>query len=113
MSKLIDSFPEELRKQVTTPVSSRKNRKSNKINKLDQKRQYAFPKIKKLPLETKRNVLSALNHFDNVSKVSEEDKKTAYKKIIKAAESFEICTMGFIDKYKDKYYLEHKEIKEV
>jgi len=110
MPKLFESFPEDLKKLA---AAAKKSKNSNKIKKLNISKTYAFPKVRKLPLETRRNVLSAINHFDNVTKISEQDKQLAYEKIIKAAESFGICTMGFIDKYKDKYYLEHNKIKEV
>lgn len=106
MSKLYDVFPDELRKLTSDSKPNKKKKVSNTNHYRNTKKQsnvtYAFPKVKKLPLETKRNILSAMNHFENVKKVNNEDKKLAYKKIIKAAESFEICTMGFIDKYKDK-----------
>jgi len=97
MTKLFEAFPQELKEEV---VSFRltKKKKGKNTRKLSKKR-YAFEKIKKLPLESERNVISAMNHFANVKGASEEERAQAYEKIIKVAELFKICTMGFREKY--------------
>lgn len=62
---------------------------------------FAFESVKKLPLVSKRNVLSALNHFFNVKDVSDLDREVAFKKIVDKAKHYEICTMGFSKQYED------------
>jgi len=107
MSKLFDSFPHEL-KETVFEFRAEQLKKGNKFKRLSKNKiqQYAYSGVHKLPLDTKRQVLSAINHFDNVKKISEDDKYAAFKKIIKAAETFGICTMGFREKYA-KYQSEH------
>jgi hypothetical protein len=106
MAKLFDVFPDALKQQVAEHRMSqiKKRKKYNDLRKKKPGREkvYAFRRVKKLPLETKRNVLSAMTHFANVKNVSEAEKVSAFKKIIKSAKRFEICTMGFIEKY-DEY----------
>lgn len=103
--RFFDIFPEELKKKVTSDRLDEKN--YNNINKVEDKNiNYAFIRLKKLPLMSKRNVLSAMTHFNNIARVTEEEKSEAYLKIIKAAESFQICTIVFSDKYK-KYQFNH------
>jgi len=87
--KLFEIFPEDLKKQVSKPT------KVVKV-KLD----FAFPKIKKLPLMSKRNILSAMQHFFNVKGVTDQERVEAYKKILEKAEVFKICTMGFSEQCK-------------
>lgn len=98
MVKLFEYFPKELK--TTALKLFNKKREVNSI-------EFAFPRVKKLPLETKRNVLSAITHFFNVKNVNSGDMEEAYKKILKKAELFEICTMVFISKYES--YLSSRE----
>lgn len=103
MVKLFEVFPDQLKQQVVE-ARIEKSKKRSKNKTLNSKRKnsgklYAFSRIKKLPLESKRNVLSALNHFWNVKNVTDPERAQAFKKIVKYAKQFEICTMGFREKY--------------
>lgn len=86
----MDCFPEELKRQVSENITE------NSI-----KLEYAFPRLKKLPLNSKRNLISAINHFFNVKGTTLPEKREAYKKILNKAKVFEICTMGFIEQCKN------------
>jgi hypothetical protein len=105
MVRLFEYFPKELKTNVLQAKALELLNKRGK--KGENKVEFAFPRVKKLPLETKRNVLSAMTHFFNVKNVNSEDMGIAYKKIIKKAELFEICTMVFISKYEN--YLSSRE----
>lgn len=96
MVKLKDFFPEELKHPIKKEKIS-----SNNVKKLQEKDniEYAFPTVHKLPLQTKRNVLSAFSQFLNVKNVTEVDRAEAFKKIIKKAELFDVCTMVFNKQY--------------
>ena len=87
--KLFEVFPETLKKQVTKGSSS-------KVEQLD----FAFVRVKKLPLMSRRNILSAMQHFFNVKGVTDQERVLAYKKIVESAEKLKICTMGFIEQCK-------------
>jgi len=90
---LKDFFPEQL-----NSLLSNKNNGLSESFELKPK-EYAFEKIKKLPLTTYKNVRSAMAHFYNVKNVTEEDRKVAFKKIFNKAEYFKICTIEFLSKY--------------
>lgn len=94
MQKLSDFFPKELNKLVEKNFN-----KSIELKNID----YAFLKQRKLPLESKRNILSAIEHFFNVKNTSIEDKVLAYQKILKKAEIYNICTIDFIEQCKDLF----------
>jgi hypothetical protein len=51
---------------------------------------YAFPNESKEPLEDASHVRNAIARFDQVKGVSEEERKTAFSKIQKAAKKFDI-----------------------
>jgi len=117
MVKLFESFPQELKdkvqdKDLKAKPSSTEEKVSNykKLNKKKIKiaKEYAFTNLKKLPLDGKRQVLSAMEHLLKVKKVSEQEIEEAYKKILKVAESYEICTMGFNSKFEQ--YLSKKSL---
>lgn len=91
MQKLGDFFPRELNKVV-----SKNTNNSNELLNID----YAYLRLKKLPLETKRNTISAIEHFFNVKNTTIEDKTVAYQKILKKAEMYNICTIEFIEQCK-------------
>jgi hypothetical protein len=91
--KLLDLFPEELKKQVSREVSGIKKERVKDID-------YAFSRARKLPLISQRNILSAMTHFYNVKNVTDAERIDAYKKILERAEIFKICTMGFIEQCK-------------
>jgi len=103
MTKLFDLFPIELQDQVMqsklTGFKSNKPNKPNKSKNLSPNQTYAFARLRKLPLESDRQILSALNHFGNVASCSEDEKKEAFYKILSHADKFKICTMGFKTKY--------------
>lgn len=106
MSTLFDVFPAELKEKIIEQRIAERKFKSKKQLKPDTTlKNYAFQRIKKLPLENQRNVLSALTHFFNVKGVTLEDRQEAYKKVILKAEQYEICTMGFIEQFEQ--YLEN------
>lgn len=106
MNKLFDYFPQNLKESVveyrisTTKAINRKNTVTPTVT-----TDFAFPKVKKLPLESKKNILSAITHFFNVKGVSTEDRASAYKKIIQKAGIYEICTIVFVKQY--EAYLEN------
>ena len=91
--KLLEFFPSELKKQLS---------KRQEFGRKDsiKEEDFAFPKVRKLPLVSHRNILSAMTHFFNVKGVNAEDRKEAYKKIIERSGAFKICTMGFIERCK-------------
>lgn len=107
MTKFFDLFPQELKDEVIDYRlrGMKKRRKANKrgaplkTETQPKSTNFAFPRLRKLPLDTHRQVLSALNHFPNVAGPTEEERGEAFKKIIEKASSFEICTMGFRTKY--------------
>jgi hypothetical protein len=93
MSKLFDLFPQELKDQVVKHRLEGTGFAS---------KDYAFQRVRKLPLLTPRNVQSAMTHMLNVKGVSCEEISEAFKKIIEKAVEFKICTMGFEREY-DQY----------
>ena len=105
-NKLFEIFPEELK--VLMVEKKLATIKENK-EKANVSIEFAFDRAKKLPLETRRNVLSALNHFFNVKNVTKEEKEIAYKKVIKKAEFFKLCTMAISKQY-ESYVLSSNSI---
>ena len=107
MTKLFDAFPSELKKEVSKSNSRRGTRKTKKVNKskkipTNKSRpadSYAFEVAKKLPLDDERQVKSAMEHLLDVKRATDDDRLSAYKKILKYAESYGICTMGFNSKF--------------
>lgn len=95
MIKLYDVFPPELKERILQNKIDDIRSRANKSPKKPENLEYAFPRLKKLPLETKRNVQSAMTHFPNVKGGTEEEKTEAVKKIIKKAEEYQLCTMVF------------------
>lgn len=91
MVKLFDYFPRELKEKII----------EDKINKIktSSNKDFSFTRVKKLPLDSKRQVLSAINHFFNVKGVTDLELDEAYKKIIQKANFFEICTIAFSKQY--------------
>lgn len=109
MTKLFDLFPQELKDQVVD-YTIKQQKSSKKLptrptrpNKINSKSvisiDFAYPRVKKLPLTTERQVKSAINHFYNVAKVTEDERSEAFKKILCKAELFKICTIVLKDKY--------------
>jgi len=113
MVKLFDTFPDELKEQVNNYRTKqfKKNKKSNKDRTLSKKQSnsvatYAYDSVKKLPLDNERQTSSAIKHFLDVKRVTDEDRRVAHKKILKAADRYGICTMGFNSKF--ELYLSQK-----
>lgn len=115
-TKLFEVFPLELQKVVVDKYikdSKEKHSKdkgkdkdksfkkvlgsNSKIKKTIKKevKEYAFNKSKKLPLDTKNQVLSAIKFFWKVKNVDQYEKEEGFHKIVKKCEIFSICTMGF------------------
>ena len=101
MLKLRDFFPAELRKEINRLEPLSPPSPSKKFNKLDnQDVDYAFTRLRKLPLGSVRQVNSALFDFDKIKGASEEEISQACNKIIKKATELEISTIAFVEKYK-------------
>ena len=64
---------------------------------------FAFPKQRKMPLDSCGRVRNAMARFSQVQGVSESEKRTAYRKIIRAANKCGIDASGFKDKYGGRY----------
>jgi len=64
---------------------------------------FAFPKQRKMPLDTCNRVRAAMSRFNQVQGVSDAERRTAYRKIIRAANKCGIDSTGFKDKYSKKY----------
>lgn len=106
MEKLFDCFPQELKQQVLEyriakngtgkrrGIQSRTNKHETLKTEL-----YAFERLKKLPLVTERNLLSALNHFFNVKGATPEEMVLAFEKVCSKAKECNVCTMGFIKQF--------------
>jgi hypothetical protein len=108
IAQLKDFFPEQLVKLCNENEKLDKKSNSFHTKKITQKNvknqvvntiEYAYSGVRKLPLETYRNILSAITHFNNVKNVSEEERKEAFKKILVKAIQFKICTIEFVKKY--------------
>jgi len=77
--KLGDLFPEDLKK-ANVP-------------------EFAFIIKKKLPLQSKRQVFSAIKDFFNIKNTSPEETSQAFKKILYKADVYQICTIAFSKRY--------------
>ena len=64
---------------------------------------FAFPKQRKFPLNDATHVRSAMSYFGSVKDVSESEKRTAYRKILRAAKKFGIDASGFRERWGKKY----------
>lgn len=106
MTKMFDIFPQELKERVVeSRLEKIKQTRLTSLKGKDNLKDFAFPRVRKLPLETKRNVLSAITHFLNVKGVNPDEISEAFKKIIQKAKTFEICTIVFVKQY--EAYLEN------
>lgn len=104
MDKLFDLFPVELQEEVIAyrlkKVSDKPENKPNSNNKLAKSDVvYAFSRLKKLPLDTERNLKSAMAQLWNVKNATDADRAEAVEKIINLAKCFNVCTMGFLERY--------------
>jgi hypothetical protein len=64
---------------------------------------FAFPKQRKMPLNDASHVRSAAARFNQVKGVSESEKRTAYRKILRAGKKFSVDLTGFREKFGPKY----------
>lgn len=64
---------------------------------------FAFPKSRKMPLNDAPHVRNAMARFGQVKNVKESERRTAYRKILRAAKKFGIDASGFRKKYGPKY----------
>jgi hypothetical protein len=64
---------------------------------------FAFPKQRKMPINDASHVRSAMSRFGQVKGVSTAEKRTAYRKILRAAKKFGIDASGFQKKYGGRY----------
>lgn len=109
MVKFFEHFPQELKQEVVEYrkaqyKKTQKSQKPNKSSKLEHNpskkvSNFAFSKAKKLPLDTERQVKSAISDFDKVKGVSLEEQRDAYKKIINSANVYSICTIVLSSKF--------------
>ena len=53
-------------------------------------RQYAFPEQRKEPLEDATHVRNAIARFDQVKDVTDAERDAAWKRIVAAAEKFDV-----------------------
>ncbi|RKZ85452.1 MAG: hypothetical protein DRQ39_07130 [Gammaproteobacteria bacterium] len=124
--RLFDQFPLELKQEVVEYRRSNKSnspehktrsgKNSNNNSKLKKKKdelkvEFAFPKSKKLPLSSERQVKSAINDLDKVKGHTDEETLQAYKKIINAANRYSICTMVLDSKFEHCLNPDSKELK--
>ena len=65
--------------------------------------QFAYPKQRKMPIHDASHVRSAMSRFNQVTGVSDSEKRTAYRKILSAAKKFGIDASGFREKFGPKY----------
>jgi hypothetical protein len=64
---------------------------------------FAFPKQRKMPINDESHVRSAMSRFGQVKDVTDAERRTAYRKILRAAKKFGIDASGFRDKYGGRY----------
>ena len=62
---------------------------ADRRNDLD-KREFAFPRQRKEPLEDARHVRNAIARFDQVEGVTDEERDEAWKRIKAAAKKFDV-----------------------
>lgn len=92
MTKLFDVFPEALKAQTLTKTVQK-----------PQKIEYAFDSIKKLPINSKDQVKSAIQAFFTIKVNNNQEVETAFKKIIAKANIFNICTIIFNKQYHENF----------
>jgi hypothetical protein len=64
---------------------------------------FAYPKQRKMPLNDASHVRSAMSRFGQVKDVTDSERRTAYRKVLRAAKKFGIDATGFKKKYGPKY----------
>lgn len=93
---------EDLVRRVERVLEQAASITTKKRNKLRDET-FAFPKQRKMPLDNCGRVRNAMARFNQVKGVSESEKRTAYRKIIRAANKCGIDSTGFKGKYGPKY----------
>ena len=107
MNRLFDCFPQELKERVVEHRIAQIRSSKKEID-------YAFPRARKLPLETQRNVLSAITHLFHVKGVSPAEVEVGYKKIVDKASTMGLCTIELFkqyEQYKTNNALESQKVK--
>lgn len=64
---------------------------------------FAFPKQRKMPIDSCNRVRAAMSRFNQVEGVSAAERRTAYRKIIRAANRCGIDSSGFRDKFGKRF----------
>lgn len=63
---------------------------------------FAFPRLKKLPLDTCGRVQNAMSRFNQTHGMKPAEKRTAFNKIVRAARTCGIDPSGFVKKFGGK-----------
>ena len=92
--ELIDSLKQRIEEAAPLTTKKRNELKDS---------QFAFPKQRKMPLDSCDRVRNAAARFNQVKGVSESEKRTAYRKIIRAGNKCGIDFTDFKDKFGPKY----------
>jgi len=82
--------------EKAAPITTKKRNKLKDVT-------FAFPKQRKMPLDTCNRVRNAMSRFSQVTGVSDAERRTAYRKILRAAKKCGIDSTGFKDKYGPKF----------
>lgn len=82
--------------ETAAPITTKKR------NRL-QDQTFAFPKQRKMPLDSPGRVRNAMARFNQVTDVTDSERRSAYRKILSAAKKLGIDASGFKDKYGPKY----------
>lgn len=61
--------------------------------------QFAFPRLRKLPLDTCNRVRNAMARFNQTQGMTAAEKRTAFNKIVRAARRCGIDPSGFVEKF--------------
>lgn len=64
---------------------------------------FAVPGKRKLPIHDEPHCKNAMSRFSQTMGLTDAEKRTAYRKILRAAKRFGIDTTGFQEKYGKKY----------
>lgn len=61
---------------------------------------FAFPRLRKLPINDAAHCRAAISRFNSTTGWTAAEKRTAFRKILRAAKKFGIDTTGFRDAHK-------------
>jgi len=95
---ILDAVLERVEKAIekAAPITTKKR------NDL-QGRTFAFPKQRKMPLDSCGRVRNAMSRFSQVKDVTDAERRTAYRKIIRAANKCSIDSSGFKEKFGKRF----------